>query len=203
MKTTIALLLTTILITSCSNENTENPLNNLPPETQTGANTFGFIVNGQAFKPRDGMGNFGGSPPANAITFWGEPSGNQLYNEIEAGNFKDGRPASRIILHLHSLHQLGAGEYIWKETNFFKGVYGLMHNNVFSRIYDAPSNSFKWYGSYQNSGKVIITKYDFNNRIVSGTFSGKLRLQNGTEEIEITNGRFDLKWSTLNDAVFP
>ena len=49
----------------------------------------------------------------------------------------------------------------------------------------------------------MITKYDFTNRIVSGNFSGKLRLKNGLEEIDILNGRFDIKWSTLDTTPFP
>jgi hypothetical protein len=51
--------------------------------------------------------------------------------------------------------------------------------------------------------KVNITKYDFGNRIVSVVFCGTLRLQGGIEEIKITNGRFDLKWSTLATRPLP
>jgi len=38
-----------IIITSCNNDDnsSKNPIDQLPPETQTGANTFGFLVNGE------------------------------------------------------------------------------------------------------------------------------------------------------------
>ena len=37
----------------CKKHNlSENPVDQLPPETQTGANTFGCLINGQIFLPK-------------------------------------------------------------------------------------------------------------------------------------------------------
>ena len=49
MKKIFLLLLTTFTLSSCSNEDDKptDPIDQLPPETQIGANTFGFLVNGQ------------------------------------------------------------------------------------------------------------------------------------------------------------
>lgn len=202
MKTTILLLF--LALASCSKDSTSSFTAQLPPETQTGANTFGAIINGQVFYPRDGNGNFGGGTADRAILFWGSGDGpNYAWNEIDCSNFKTGKPVSRIIIHLQGLAQNGVGDYIWHLTNFQKSTQGLMQNNVYANIFDANSNSWKYYGSYENSGKVTITKYDFVNKIISGNFNGKLRLKDGTEEIEILQGRFDFNLNTLSTTLFP
>jgi hypothetical protein len=205
MKKTFLTFLTILFLVSCSKDETptpEDPLAKLPPETQTGANIFGCIINGQVFYPRGGTGTIW-TPGAKAVKFWGAPSGNQEYNEIEVSNYKDGKPASNMIIHLQDLNQNGAGEYIWHPSNFQRGEDGLFQNYVFARIYNASTDTWKYYGSYENSGKVVITRYDTANFIVSGTFSGKLRLYNGTEEIEVSQGRFDFNKVTLDTTTFP
>jgi acyl CoA:acetate/3-ketoacid CoA transferase len=57
----------------------------------------------------------------------------------------------------------------------------------------------KWteYFSYKNSGYIIITRKDEDNTIFSGTFYGKLKNTEGTETIEITDGRFDINKKKL------
>jgi hypothetical protein len=52
MKQLLLLITSFILLSSsCQKEKLKNPTDELPPETQTGANTFGCLVNGQVFKP--------------------------------------------------------------------------------------------------------------------------------------------------------
>jgi hypothetical protein len=108
-----------------------------------------------------------------------------------------------MLIHLQGLDQIRIGEYVWHESNFQSSIDGLMQNYVYAKIYNPSVNSWQYYGSYENSGKVTITKYANNNTIVSGNFSGKLRLYNGTEEIDILNGRFDVNKSTLSNTLFP
>jgi hypothetical protein len=198
-KKTFFPLLVFFWLISCSKDDNpviEDQLAKLPPETQIGANTFGCIINGQVFYPRDGTSSLF-SPGGKGLKFWGAPGGNREYNELEIRNLQDAKPANSMIIHLQGLDQLGVGEYLWKETNFQSSIDGLMQNYVFAKIYNPSVNGWQYYGSYENSGKVIIKRYDFSNRIVSGVFSGKLRLHNSTEEIDIINGRFDINWSTL------
>ena len=45
------LLITLFTFSNCKKNKPTNPVDELPPETQTGANTFGCLVNGQVFKP--------------------------------------------------------------------------------------------------------------------------------------------------------
>ena len=204
MRTKILLFLTILSLLSCSSDDStpKDPFAQLPPETQTGANTFGCIINNQVFYPRDGTSTLL-NPGGKGIILWGAPGETEEFNEIEIRNLQDAKPANSMIIHLQGLDEIGIGEYVWKESNFQSSIDGLMQNYVYAKIYDESVNGWRFYGSYENSGKIMITKYDFTNRIVSGNFSGKLRLKNGLEEIDILNGRFDIKWSTLDTTPFP
>lgn len=176
-----------------------SPQEQLPAATQTGANTFGCMVDGKLFYPRDGTPSVGSG--AKAIIWWGSPSSYD-YSELDVNNFKDGKPVNNFIMHLQDIHTIGIGEYVWKESNFKNGIDGLMQNYLFIRAFDYSNNTWKWYGSYENSGKTIITKYG-GQPIISGTFSGKLKSQDGNSEISITNGRFDIDTSTIMNQPFP
>ena len=49
MKRILLLIITTLTLCCCTNDNDKptNPVSQLPPETQNGANTFGFLINGE------------------------------------------------------------------------------------------------------------------------------------------------------------
>jgi len=193
----LILTLAALLFISCSkSDSAKDPLAKLPAETQTGENTFGCIINGQVFYPRDGTSTLL-NPGGRGLKFWGAPGGTREYNEIEIRNLQDAKPANSMMIHLHNLNHIGVGEYVWQESNFQSSIDGLMQNYVYAKIYNAAVNGWQYYGSYEKSGKVIITKYANDNTIVAGNFSGKLRLYNGTDEIDILNGRFDINKATL------
>ena len=197
-KATIFLLSVFLSLASCSKDSASTGFQ-LPPETQVGANTFGCIINNQVFYPRDGTSTLF-NPGGKGYTFWVSPGGPPYnWRELEIRNLQDAKPANSMIIHLQGLDQIGLGEYVWHPSNFYNSIDGLMQNYVYAKIYDASVNGWRYYGSYENSGKVTITKF---NNIISGNFSGKLRLQNGTEEIDILNGRFDIG-PGLGDKVFP
>lgn len=192
-------ILMALLLIGCRDSSEDSP--QLPPETQTGANTFGCLVNGKLFYPRDGTFDVMGNNKA--IRYLGSASNVYKYDEIYVANFQDGKPLNYMYFHLHDISTKGAGEYIWKDSNFNKGIDGLMQNYLYVRAYDYATNTWKWYTSYENSGKTIITKNDAQNFIISGSFSGKLRTADGKEEIEITNGRFDINTATIDLQTFP
>ena len=205
MKTKILLFLTLLSLVGCSKDDPKppEPQAQLPPETQTGANTFGCNVNNQLFYPRDGRyGTFPSGSINKAIKVWGAPGGMQEFNEIEIINGVTRKPISSMIIHLQGLNAMGIGIYNWNDTNFQSSIDGPMENYLYCSVYNYNSNTYENYGSYNNSGKVNITRYDLPNRIVSGTFSGTLRIQNGSQLLEIHNGRFDIKWDTLDKTTF-
>ena len=193
----------TLLLFSCSkdDEATTDNTPKLPPETQTGANTFGCYINGKLVIPRDGTGTVGGSDKG--ARFWGGYPLETDYYEIDIRDYKSTR-TSNILIHLQAVHISGIGNYTIDLSNGMRGIDGLNNNYIHCMIFDDTSNSYKYYRSFNNSGTAIITKYDFNNRIISGTFTCRVRNSvNPSEEIEITQGRFDLKWDILPDKPFP
>jgi hypothetical protein len=204
MKRTILTYLTILFLASCSkDENEQNQVSKLPPETQIGANTFGCIINGNLFYPRDGYGGLGGSG-ANAIKLIATGIyPNYISHYLDVNNFRDGKPINNFILHIHNLNSIGIGEYDFKLSNFQKGVDSPPHTHLYIRAFHEASGGYKWYGSTENSGKLIITKYNIDTKIVSGTFSGVLKEYNGEETVNITNGRFDINWYTISDQKFP
>lgn len=190
---------------SCSNNPggtlIEAPNLVLPPETQTGANTFGCLINGKLLVPRDGTGTIGSSDKG--ARFWGGYPLETDYYEIDVRDYKSDKQA-RLLLHVHAAHFNGVGNYIVDNSNGSRGIDGLSHNYLHCMIFNNATNSYQFYRSFNNSGNVTITRYDFANRIISGVFSCKVRNStNQNDEIEITQGRFDIKWDILPDKIYP
>jgi hypothetical protein len=95
MKNLIFLLLCIVICCSRDNDTETDNTSQLPAETQMCANTFGCLVNGKLFYPRDGKLSTAGS--ANAVTWWGDTSeGSNLYRELDVNNFKDGKPINNF-----------------------------------------------------------------------------------------------------------
>ena len=86
LKTT--LLLFAITLFNCENN---DPEDQLPPITQTGANTFGAIVDGRVFVPKDKTGYSapGGGRPRGLNISSGEGIITANYYEISAVNYID------------------------------------------------------------------------------------------------------------------
>lgn len=73
------LLAATLLVfVQCKKDKDKTPLEQLPPETQTGANTFGCLVNGEDFKP-GGAQLSGGSLQANYQDLGSGPGGGIIW----------------------------------------------------------------------------------------------------------------------------
>lgn len=176
----------------CRKSNT-NPIDLLPPVTNTGVNSFGCLVNNNAMIPRDGLASIASPSGKKAVEF---VSGtNEQWVELNVGDYREGKPVNNMLFHFQNLSQLKEGDYVWKQTTFEDAVTGFppyYQNHTYCRAYNYARKLWVWYGSYESSGKTTITKYDSAKHIISGIFSGKLREKNGTEEINITNGRFDL-----------
>jgi hypothetical protein len=199
----LALAVLLQLFVGCSNDDNKSSVceDNLPAITTTGANTFGCCINGNLLIPRDGEGTNGGSEKG--FKTWGDPSGNNEYVEIDIRDYKSERTGS-LVLHIQGLNQLNTGDYILDESNGYTSIDGLFHNYVHCKVFNETTKSYQYYRSYDNSGTLKITRYDFANRIISGTFNCKVK--NSTNEndiIEIKDGRFDLNWQTLPNVSFP
>jgi hypothetical protein len=203
MKNLMTLLLLALL-TSCSEESNSNPESQLPPITQTGANTFGCLIDGKLFIPRDGTGNWSGSN--NAVSIYGDPTGNNQYREIEVRDYKSERTA-KIMIHIQNLPQIGSGNYIFNTSNGMSNIDGPNHTYLYCRVYRESTNSYQYYHSFENSGTINITRYQLIPNVslfISGTFSCSVKNSaNPNDIIEITNGRFDFNGATIPNTVFP
>jgi hypothetical protein len=152
----------------------------LPPETQTGANTFGCLVDGKLLVPYSDDSGY-------------EP----LIKELQSpygGLFR-----ARGNYYKDKRSYLSCGftmKYIQKA-----GIYQLTpnRNNPNFEITDGAIASIGEEYFYMLNPKstftVEITKFDQKNYIVAGRFYGTLyHEKDSTKKIEITQGRFDVKF---------
>lgn len=193
---TIAIMLTV----SCSTDDAPSQESLLPPITMTGENTFGCLIEGRFFKPRDGTGTF------NSEDRGLQTRTTELINvELNARDFKS-RKSSTLLLHIEELRDLEEGIYQVNPSNGLRGIDGNNNTYIHSTIWDSSSNSYQTYLSFEGSGFIEITKIEPSNSqglIYSGTFETRLiNSSNVTDTILITLGRFDINTFTLLNEEF-
>ncbi len=153
-------------------------LEKLPPETQTGANTFGCLLNGKTFTPG------GGGLFYRVIKVQYDPT-------FEGG--KLGISAERIQGNTNSIYISIGGDSI----NSI-GYYSLSYKTRFKVYYDNSENQCE-FSTFSPpplkfiSGRMNITKFDKTERILSGTFEFKV-LPSMCDTLTATDGRFDVKY---------
>jgi hypothetical protein len=168
-KPIILLFITASLFFSCKKEISE-----LPPATQTGANTFGAKVNGELWVPQ----GFGPIPANNLLEARKLPSGDVIIN---ARNFSRSPNETEFELVIRAV--TGPGNYTLSTANY--GYY--VKRNI------TPEN--EWQTNAQYTGTINITKLDTVTRFVSGTFQfNAINLYNTPQPLNVTEGRFDVKF---------
>jgi hypothetical protein len=192
MKHTLILALFLLLI-GCSSD---SPKNKLPPETQTGANTFGVTIKGKVYIPRDPTGGDVG-PSAHGMILWRNPDFS--WYEIEV---KDGASAVGFNMYIHMQPLAALGKIVLRQSNFHDGIDSAPYSHIYFVIWDSTIGNYAYYGSVENQGEINITK--LSGGIVSGNFKGKfVRYDDPNDFIQITDGRFDINGFTLPNAIFP
>ena len=197
MKNLFITFLAASLFTACSKDNTPPPEpDKLPEATMVGANTAGCYINGRLIIPKNGINGISGSTSYGldvfrGINFNNIPYGNDFFS-IKFSNLQDIGPSYWIYIHLNNLTS-GAVFYTLQQSNvqFFEDA----SNNPQIIVRETINNvSGKTFISTQNSGSIIITRFDFVNHVISGTFTASLQNQNNrTEIINVTFGRFDIR----------
>jgi len=175
MKAKTLLLLAIVAITctgmmcECDDENYEPQL---PPETTTGANTFGCLVNGEVWR-NGGVGFPNYSLAVQQL--------NDTSAIIEAISIKNKIHSSFLI-------------YLSNEENLVSKKYTINNSNIYTNYWSFTEDSNNDDCSYEQSGKgfIEITRFDLINGIVSGRFEATL-YSDSCDSIVITKGRFDLK----------
>jgi hypothetical protein len=152
-----------------------SPEEQLPPETQIGANTFGCLVNGKPWTPKGFKGPLVG--PNFDVVYDPSHEGGNL--DIQTYRVEDGEDSYITIF-----------------------AFGISNQGVYSL--DLPASSPRrgaYYAQFcdyndddeiYRKGSLTITKLDMQQRIVSGRFEFVLAKQ-GCDTIKVTQGRFDKK----------
>ena len=163
-----------IIITSCDKDDDLTPEEQLPPKTQTGAQTFGCLINGQPFVPPKLGSN---SPRA----FYQFARGAYTLG-ISAGT-GGGNEMIAVLVGGIDISGLTEGQYslIERQSGNFHGAY-------------LEGYEFQSTTNTGDPGKLIVTNFDPQNFIISGTFSFSIKDENG-DNIEITEGRFDMNYT--------
>ena len=159
----------------CSNDDIPppNPVDLLPPATQTGENTFGCLLDGEAFLPG------GGINPLDCVYQFVDGG----YYFALQGNKRD-EEDNRITIALGTIS-------LEIEEGQIYNLYEYQEGNAVG-VYSYATNTS--YTSSEFSGKLKITKLDYENHIVSGIFWFNVQDENGIVH-EIREGRFDMQFT--------
>ena len=151
----------------------QNPVNQLPEATQTGENTFGCLLDGEAFIPG------GGTNPLDCV-----------YQFLDGGYY--------FALQGNKRNENNNIILIGLATNNLE----IIENNTYTLTNNSISNAFGTYSlsanfsetNEVNTGELTITHLDLSNQIVSGTFWFDVIDHNGNLR-EIREGRFDMQFT--------
>ncbi len=149
----------------------------LPKATEKGANTFGCKIDGVAFEPCKDRGLFGSS------SLFASLSVSTITSATILAKCTQNDPYKYVIITLGNFH--GTGEYLLSDNE----------NNICQYQEPDPSPGNYYSSYYTKSGRIIITKDDRTNYILSGTFEFIAANQDSTNDIvTVTDGRFDVSY---------
>lgn len=175
MKQLLLIIASFILLNAgCKKKKDEEP--QLPPETTTGAMTFGCKVNGKVFVPRSGRGK-----PGLYVQYvnLGTRPGGGWYLNIPATNWAQ-NPPQGVNIETDSLLVTEGQTYQFRNLKGFPRAF-YDSGNVYPKLDN-------------DEGELKITKFDQVNRILSGTFSFVGTNTTTNEKVNITEGRFDIRY---------
>jgi len=177
----VLVIIVTIAAACKKNNSTTNDPNNvpgLPPATQSGANTFGCLVNGVPWVPQGNIGT------------------NNLSIDYDSG-------INRGIFNIAANNTISATQYsrIWigidDSVNLIIAPYNVIVNKTSIGFIKYSNNGNCIIRSFDNdvisSGNITIQKHDKVARIISGIFEGFVS-KIGCDTVKITQGRFDFKF---------
>jgi len=179
---TVVLVFFFFTASKCKKDTGGKPIDQLPPETQTGANTFGCLVNGQAFLPYESIFSSSSATQCNYQFF------NHKYYVVISGTNNGTNSVQSVGVYTDSLKISEGQKYVLMNringnasADYFWGASG-------------GNNSLYRTNNYGKSGELFISKLDTNNQIMSGTFWFNAVDKNG-DSVKVTGGRFDLRYT--------
>jgi hypothetical protein len=175
--------------TACKKTKTEpDPIpavDQLPPITQTGANTFGCLINGNVWIPKGFDGNFINSRINIDPTFMDGDLTIRVYR-IEDGT------KQLMTLASDSIKNIGTYNLGSNSRSYF--IYRKLKSDLSAQFCEVFNSNISG-NPYNIIGFIRITRYDLANKIFSGEF--EITFNNATcvlgDPVKITNGRFDYR----------
>jgi hypothetical protein len=152
----------------------------LPPATQTGSNTFGAKVNGTFWAPQ-GFGVFSANNILDARRV-----GNAVV--INARNFASSPNETEFEFILYDV--LTPGVYLLNTDVSYPN--GTSNYAYYVKRNFTPQD--EWITSSTHTGSVNITKMDTVNKVVSGNFQFDAKSLYSSDVLHVTEGRFDIKY---------
>ncbi len=182
----ILVILLVVAFSACNNDDEPaDPISQLPQATQTGENTIGCLVNGEALLPK-------GSPLAGPVK-------NAFYQLIDGEYFfglsfsnKNGEALKALSIGVLYI-KLTKNQIITLDKNPIDDGDFVGGGAEYSSSIDIFTGSDYFTNSIQN-GELTITNLDENNQIISGTFWFDA-IDNKGDIVEIREGRFDMPYS--------
>jgi hypothetical protein len=152
----------------CKKDNQQPDKEQLPPVTQTGAHTFGFLLNGEVWLPKTPL-------LMERLDLTYDPDYKSGSFGITANRYLSSESEMRLSIGLIGVNKIGK--------------YDFQNNGV---IYKDTKSGCYYFENRIVTGSITITKLDLANKFISGTFEFKLE-KDGCPTINATQGRFDLK----------
>ena len=164
-------------------DHTTKPIDLLPPATQTGENTVGALVDGEAFLPK------GGGLTSNKNCYYQFIGGGyhfllrfSIFTGDSAQSIRVG--TKNATIEEGGVYNLNAKPFYTESENGRGGGYSTIDATEEKYYYTTPSVT----------GELHITKLNFENHIVSGTFWFDAVNEEG-EMVEVREGRFDMQFT--------
>ncbi|AGC76686.1 hypothetical protein LX97_01345 [Nonlabens dokdonensis] len=154
-----------LTLTACDkndDDSPQDPVSQLPPETTTGENTFGFVLNGEPFNITNTSNQFA----------------------IYQNGFLQFGAAGITIIIIDPINENFNYDLVQTSSNQAKCRFAIESQDGSLCVYDYEDTIL---------GSLTFTNIDDNNFIISGTFEFSTNNEE-CENIDITNGRFDLQY---------
>jgi len=163
---TAATLIALLTAAGCNEDDpsSKDPIDQLPPPTQEGENTFGCLVNGEAWVPQSSIDN------------------SAIYQSdflTIGANFEERE--QNIIIWL-SEQELKLQPYLLNSQSVNKAF-------LFNPVSDCDYETYD-----PQSGKLTIEFLDFEDFIIAGTFEFEAVSDDCQDTVRVTEGRFDLNY---------
>ncbi len=166
---------------SCDEDDPPKPPTQLPPITQTGAYTFGCLLDGEVWLPKSYSISI---VNPSAVLFVDYSTG--LFKIIATHDRKNEDSPKQVMgFYLYHINRHDSIYWDTVDTNSFFAMEILPPNTGgANKSYMSLSNSNSW---------IYLSRFDTINRIASGTFSvDLLNVDDDQDTVHIREGRFDV-----------